>query len=281
MTKFIAEIGVNHQGSLDKAKRMADAFAPYADIIKTQFCRPDQVYRRGSKSYNLFMENGLYLSDIAALSEHIKDLDRDFLVTCSCPVNLDEVYPLTTNDLGRGRIKIASEDVTNTGFLNHIGLHYLNKTPHPDIILSTGMSTLDEIRTAIRLLDPIDRIHREDDITLFYCVSRYPCPISLFDLSWLDRLRVIFGRPVGFSDHSWSIGPAIAAVVKGATYVEKHVTLDGDSGEPDGALSIKPLEFSTMVRICREIEQMKQDEQKSLITQEQWRLREQILKEKL
>ena len=170
--------------------------------------------------------------------------------------------------LGVRRLKIASPDITNAPLL-----YQAARTGLP-IILSTGMSTLGEIESALGVLafgylgleqpsrdafleaygSPAGRAAVGRLVTLLHCTTEYPAPLAEVNLRVMDALRSAFGLPVGYSDHTPGITVAIAAAARGATVVEKHVTLDRNLPGPDHQSSVEPGELAAMVRAIREVE---------------------------
>ncbi|HEY3100222.1 MAG TPA: N-acetylneuraminate synthase family protein, partial [Methylomirabilota bacterium] len=146
--------------------------------------------------------------------------------------------------LGVALFKIPSGEITNLGYLRHIAA---KRRP---IILSTGMSTLEEIAAAV------DAIRRAGDppLALLQCVSAYPAPAEETNLRAMDTLRDRFACPVGLSDHTTGIEVAIAAVARGAAIIEKHFTVDKTLPGPDHRASLDPAEFAALVRSVRRVE---------------------------
>jgi len=141
--------------------------------------------------------------------------------------------------------KIPSGEITNLPYLRHIG--GLGKP----VIMSTGMSTLDEVRAAMDLL--IDAGVNKNDLTILHCNTEYPIPISEVNLTAMKTIRDELKVKIGYSDHTLGIEVAIAAVAMGATIIEKHFTLDRKLPGPDHAASLEPHELKSMVRAIRNI----------------------------
>ena len=250
----IAEAGVNHNGSLSLAKTMVDeAKKSGADCIKFQtFVSENLVSKTAQKAEyqkqqtsntegQLAMLKGLELSfkEFAELSKYCKEKQIDFLST---PFDDDSIDFL--HALGMQKWKIPSGDITNLPHL--IKVARLGKP----ILLSTGMSTMEEVEAAVSVL----RTHGAPDITVLHCTTEYPAPIEDVNLRAMNAMGSRFGVPVGYSDHTAGIEIPIAAVALGATVIEKHFTLDRTMEGPDHKASLEPTEFKDMVRAIRIIE---------------------------
>lgn len=248
---IIAEAGINHNGDLNRAKRMIEiASAMRADAVKFQTGKVDEtVTRRAPKAE--------YQEDFKEPSESqyqmIKKLEfteeqwfelADFarnvgIIFLSKPAYEGAVDLLVK--MGVPAIKIGSGDITYLTLLHHAA-----KTGLP-IILSTGMSTLGDIE------DAINAIHSEknEDIILLHCTSNYPPRYADANLKAMLTLKQTFQVPVGYSDHSLGITVPIAAVSLGACVIEKHFTLDKSLPGPDHKASLAPREFKEMVKSIR------------------------------
>ena len=146
--------------------------------------------------------------------------------------------------LGIPFIKVGSGDIGNVSFLRYMGS---KKLP---VILSTGMSTLEDVDTSIRAL----REGGAEDITVLHCTTSYPCPYEDVNLKAMLTLRDTFHLPVGYSDHTLGVDVALSAVALGACVVEKHFTLDRNMQGPDHAASTEPEEFARLVEGIRNVE---------------------------
>lgn len=250
----IAEAGVNHNGSLSLAKTMVDeAKKSGADCIKFQtFVSENLVSKTAQKAEyqkqqtsntegQLAMLKGLELSfkEFAELSKYCKEKQIDFLST---PFDDDSIDFL--HALGMQKWKIPSGDITNLPHLIKIA-----RSGKP-ILLSTGMSTMEEVETAVSVL----RTNGAPDVTVLHCTTEYPAPIEDVNLRAMNAMGLRFGVPVGYSDHTAGIEIPIAAVALGATVIEKHFTLDRTMEGPDHKASLEPTEFKDMVRAIRIIE---------------------------
>jgi N,N'-diacetyllegionaminate synthase len=150
------------------------------------------------------------------------------------------------SNLGIGCFKIPSGEITNLPYLRHIG--QLNKK----IILSTGMSTLEDIELAIDILEHAGTPRTK--ITVLHCTTEYPTPMVDVNLRAMQSIHAAFDTVVGYSDHTQGIEVSIAAVAMGAAVIEKHFTLDRTLPGPDHQSSLEPEELDAMVRAIRNIE---------------------------
>lgn len=279
-TYIIAEAGVNHNGSLDMAKKLVEVAAEAgADAVKFQTFKADKLVSRfapkaeyqarttAADESQHEMIRKLELDEHAheTLIEHCKVCGIEFLST---PFDLESV------DLLAGRfdlpcIKIPSGDITNAPLLLKIA-----QTGKP-VILSTGMSVLGEVEDALGVLafgylgklEPSIAAFRaaycsadgqvilQDKVTLLHCTTEYPAPLEDVNLRVMDTLISAFGLPVGYSDHTEGINVPIAAVARGAVVIEKHFTLDRTLPGPDHKASLEPAELKQMVAAIRIVEQ--------------------------
>ena len=251
---IIAEAGVNHDGKVEQALRLIDAArASGADAVKFQTWSTERLltptadlapYQRrnlGRSMSQFEMAKCLELSHAAfrRLKARAEQLGLFFLSTP------DEEYSADFLErLGVPAFKLGSGEVTNLPFVRHVA-----RKGRP-VILSTGMSTLAEVEAAVRAIEDAGR----PPLVLLHCVSDYPTQPRDCNLRAMETLRVAFGYPVGFSDHT--MDPAIppAAVALGACVVEKHLTLDRSLPGPDQAISLTGAEFAAMVRAIRAVE---------------------------
>lgn len=251
-TVVIAEIGVNHNGDPALAKRMIDAAASAgAHIVKFQAFRSEKEISRyaakapyqkettSSQGNQLEMCKALELSG-SALRE-MKEYCAAKSIPFLCAAFDFDSVDLLVDDLKVEIIKIPSGEVTNIPFLRYIG------SKKKGVILSTGASTLEEVRLAIEALLKSGC----PELVLFHCVSSYPVPYDQVNLRAMLTLKSAFGLPVGFSDHTIGIHAAIAAAALGAVAVEKHFTLDKTMEGPDHRASIEPHELAALVQGVR------------------------------
>jgi N,N'-diacetyllegionaminate synthase len=148
--------------------------------------------------------------------------------------------------LGQDHFKIPSGEITNLPYLRHIGS--LGKA----VILSTGMSTMGEIESAIDVMEQAGTPRR--NLTVLHCTTEYPTPMAEVNLRAMQNLHAAFGVAVGYSDHTSGIEVAVAAVAMGASIIEKHFTLDSTMSGPDHKASLEPDELKSMVSAIRNIE---------------------------
>jgi N,N'-diacetyllegionaminate synthase len=246
---LIAEIGNNHEGDADLALCLADAAAEAgADAVKVQIIDPVRLVNRSEEQriaqltrYRLPRE--VFLE----IGRRLRARGRLFMASVFDCDSLEAFAP----DLDA--IKIASGDLSFDPLLEVAA-----RSGKP-IILSTGMSSLVEIRHAIEVIarHVPDRSGLAQRLALLHCVSLYPTPLEQADLRGMQILKAEFGLPVGYSDHTLGIGAALVAVGLGAVAIEKHFTLDKNlSAFRDHALSAVPEEFAQLAEVCRVYERM-------------------------
>ena len=249
---IIAEIGNNHNGSLELAKKLIDlAVETGVDCAKFQLRSMKSLYRNAGNAndasedlgsqYTLDLLSRFQLSPEEMLAAFDYCKQRDILPLCT-PWDLDSLVLL--EEYGMQAYKVASADLTN-----HELLTALAKTGKP-LICSTGMSTETEISEAVSLLQRLGAMY-----VLLHCNSTYPAPFKDVNLNYLERLKEIGDCPVGYSGHERDINVAIAAVAKGAKVIEKHFTLDKSMEGNDHKVSLLPEEFTAMVRGIRQVEE--------------------------
>jgi N,N'-diacetyllegionaminate synthase len=251
---IIAEAGVNHNRDVGLAKKLVDAAAKAeADAVKFQTWVTEKVispdarmaeYQRtnlGIEQTQFEMAKALELTydEFREIKDHAAGVSCCFLST---PDEEDSADFLET--LGVPAYKIGSGEVTNLPFLEHIA------RKNRPIILSTGMSNLGEIETAVRTIEKTGN----HGLVLLHCVSCYPTEPQDCNLRAMETLASAFHYPVGFSDHTLGITVAIAAASLGACIIEKHLTLDKGLPGPDHKASLAPEEFGAMVRAIRIVE---------------------------
>jgi N-acetylneuraminate synthase len=274
---IIAEAGVNHNGSPELALKLVEAaHAAGADAVKFQTFKASSIasakagkaeYQKkttgeGESQLDMLKKLELGAAEHEALKARCNELGIEFMST---PFDLESVHLLM--ELGVQRMKIPSGELTNGPLLLAIA-----RTGLP-LILSTGMATPEEIRTAIAvlahgMLEP-DRAPGAQDLatacqragsllterlTLLHCTTQYPTPYEDVNLRGMDTLRDLFNLPVGYSDHTPGITIPVAAVARGAVLIEKHFTLDKNMPGPDHKASLEPHELAEMVRSIRIVE---------------------------
>ncbi len=252
---IIAEAGVNHNGSLDLARRLVDAAkAAGADAVKFQtFQTAHLVTRTAPKAEYQLQATGGQESQYEMLSRlQLSPADHRCLLACCQEAGIvflstpfDEPSADLLDELGVPALKIGSGEVTNLPFLT-----YLGRKGKP-LLLSTGMSYLAEVDEAVRAI----RSAGCDQLVLLHCVSDYPAEPADVNLRAMRTMARAFDLPVGYSDHTLGDEVALAAVALGACVIEKHFTLDRGLPGPDHRASLEPAELTSLVRSIRLVEQ--------------------------
>src|SRR3989454_2658593 len=245
----IAEIGINHNGDLELAKRLIDAAKDSgADAVKFQkrtvevVYTPDELARPRESPFgttNGDLKRGLEFGyeQYAEIDRHCKN--REILWFASC---WDEGSVDFMEQFNPPCYKVASACLTDDQLLRH---HHKMKRP---VILSTGMSTMDQIRHAARVLDT-------DELVLLHCTSTYPSAPEELNLRMIRTLITEFpNHPIGYSGHEVGLQTTVAAAALGACVVERHITLDRAMWGSDQAASVEPQGFERMVRDIRAVE---------------------------
>jgi len=263
---IIAEAGVNHNGSLELAKSLIDiAKDAGANAVKFQTFQTEELVVHHTFQFELLKKLELSKRSFYELAEYASEKRIDFLSTPFDGLSLQ----FLVRDLKVRKIKIASGEITNAPFLLAI-----SKLDLP-VLLSTGMSTLGEIEMALGVL-AFGYLHSQtspsvesfkqayfseqgqkvlcEKVTLLHCTSAYPAPYDEINLNNIVTLQRAFGLSVGYSDHSLGIAIPIAAVVKGATVIEKHFTLDRKLPGPDHRASLEPNQLKEMIQSIRQVE---------------------------
>jgi N,N'-diacetyllegionaminate synthase len=265
-TFVIAEAGVNHNGSLKKALKLIDAaVSAGANAIKFQTFKPEnlateyapkakyQKHKSQKKETQLQMLKKLEFTD----SMHeacFKKCKKKKIIFISSAFDIESLCYLKKFKLSY--YKVPSGEIINTPYLEVLGK--LRKK----IILSTGMSSISEIKKAIKTLSINGT--KKKNITLMQCTSAYPAPYDEINLNTIATLKNIFKLNIGFSDHSLGIQASIAAVALGAKVIEKHLTLNKKLKGPDHRASLDPKEFKFMVQSIRIIEKTLGDKRKKI-----------------
>ena len=255
-TVIIAEAGVNHNGQLKLAKQLINAAVEAkVDFVKFQTFKAEQlVLKRAKKAeyqirntqnndsqFSMLKKLELSEQDHRELIAYCKEKNIGFL---SSAFTVDSQKYL--DNLKLPLVKIPSGEITNYPYLKHIAT---SKTP---VYLSTGMSTLEEVGAAIKVLCSGERT--KQDITLLQCNTEYPTPYNDVNLNAMLTLKEKFKVNVGYSDHTLGVEIPIAAVALGATVIEKHFTLDKTMQGPDHLASLSPEELKQMVLSIRNTE---------------------------
>ncbi len=253
---IIAEAGVNHNGSLDLAKKLVDeACFAGADAVKFQTFKAINL---ATKSSQKAVYQKMTTSEEETQFDMLKKLelnkkeheelisycDKKKIIFLSSPFDLESIDLL--NDLGLKMFKIPSGEITNLPYLKYIGK--LNKK----IILSTGMSNMDEVQNALDIL--INSGTKKNDIIVLHANTEYPTPMKDVNLRAMVSIGKELDIKFGYSDHTLGIEVDIAAVAMGATCIEKHFTLDKNMKGPDHKASLEPDQLKEMVRAIRNIE---------------------------
>jgi N-acetylneuraminate synthase/N,N'-diacetyllegionaminate synthase len=251
---IIAEIGVNHDGSLGQAMELVyAAHRVGADAVKVQLFHADRLMHPSSRfaeyqqagvsdatPTDMLRRYELEEAGIQRLAVEAKELGLMFLATPFSPGDVELIESL---DLPA--VKIASPDIVNKPLLKRAA------TLGKPLLISTGAATIDEIAAASGWLNEWNA-----QFALLHCVSSYPVPVESAHLGWISDLRRTFGVPVGYSDHTTEICAGALAVAAGAKFIEKHLTLDRYAEGPDHAASFDVGQFSEYVRQIRMAEAM-------------------------
>ncbi|MCS4116723.1 N-acetylneuraminate synthase [Salinibacter ruber] len=279
-TYIVAEAGVNHNGSMELARRLVEVAAEAGvDSVKFQTFRsgeltaedaPKADYQTETTDADESQAEMLRRLELSpeqhnTIAEHCADQDLQFLST---PFDAQSAKFLV-DEFNVPRIKIGSGELTNGPLLLRIA-----RLGRP-VILSTGMGTLGEVEQALSVLaygyvsdgdrptsEQLDRAFASTDgqnaldqnVTVLHCVTEYPAPVEAANLRVMDTLREAFRLPVGLSDHTEGITIPVAAVARGATLIEKHFTLDRSLPGPDHEASLEPDELYEMVQGIRNAE---------------------------
>jgi len=253
---IIAEAGVNHNGSICLAKKLIDmAASSGADAVKFQTFKAENLVSKNAQKadyqkettdasesqFDMIKKLELDVETHKELIAYCQEKDIMFLST---PFDHDSIDML--KNLGLEIFKIPSGEITNLPYLRHIGS--LNK----QVVLSTGMSNLEEVRGALNIL--INAGSSKENITVLHANTMYPTPMEDVNLNAMLTIHKEFDVEVGYSDHTLGIEVDIAAVAMGASCIEKHFTLDKTMDGPDHKASLEPEELKAMVLAIRNIE---------------------------
>lgn len=253
---IIAEAGVNHNGDLETARRMVRvARRCGADYVKFQTAVPELVistiapkaeYQKettgeGQSQLDMCKAIHLPLCDYKELSELCRAEGIGFMSTPFDLVSVDCLGPL-----GMDWWKIPSGEITNLPYLRKIG------ALGQKVIMSTGMSTLEETEDAVKVLEKAGT--PRSNIVLLHCTTQYPTPYNAVNLRAMKVLETLGCAAVGYSDHTIGIEVSVAAVAMGARVIEKHFTLDKNMPGPDHRASLDPAELDALVKAVRHVE---------------------------
>jgi N,N'-diacetyllegionaminate synthase len=251
---IIAEAGVNHNGDIQLARKLIDAAkSAGADAVKFQTFKAESVVSKlaqkaeyqkrttGTAESQLEMVKRLELSfsDFMELKKYCEEKEILFLST---PFDFDSIDFLESLEMSI--YKVPSGEITNLPYLMKIA------SKGKPVIMSTGMSDLDEVGLALEVL----RDNGAGTITLLHCNTQYPTPFEDANIKAMLTLKKRFGVAAGYSDHTLGIEASIAAVALGAAVIEKHFTLDKNMEGPDHKASLDPHELKAMVTSIRNIE---------------------------
>lgn len=246
---FIAEIGINHNGSLDLAEKLIkESKLAGADAVKFQKRTINKVYsaeellkERESPfgKTNGDLKKGLEFNkeQYFKIDKICKDLDISWFASCWDEESVDFM-----EDFNIPCYKIASASLTDKNLLQHT-----RNTKKP-IILSTGMSTEEQLEKAVKILGL-------EKLIILHCTSSYPCNISELNLKYITRLLNKYNCPIGYSGHEVGLSTTIGAVALGATVIERHITLDRSMWGSDQSASIEPQGLKKLIRDIRSLEE--------------------------
>ena len=255
-TLIIAEAGVNHNGDIAKAKALIDKGAEAGvDYVKFQTFKAGNLVTKQAKraayqdkntqdndsQYEMLKKLELSQKDHQELIDYCTQKGVKFLSTGFDFESLEFLARL-----GITIAKVPSGEITNLPYLRKVA------TLFPEVILSTGMANINEIKDAVKVLT--DNGVSKDKITVLHCNTEYPTPMEDVNLKAMLHIQRELGVPVGYSDHTLGIEVPIAAVALGATVIEKHFTLDKTLPGPDHKASLEPEELKAMVKAIRNIE---------------------------
>lgn len=246
---IVAEIGINHNGNLEAAKRLIDAaVAARCNAVKFQKRTPKLCVPAGQKDkmrntpwgYISYLD---YRNKVEFGQEEYKEIDRycrrrgiAWFASCWDKPSIDFI-----EQFAPPCYKIPSAMLTDSGLLS-----YFRKTGRP-IILSTGMSTMKQIKSAVNLLGT-------KNLILTHSTSVYPCPPAQLNLRMIQTLMQSFDCPIGYSGHEIGLETTVAAAALGACYIERHITLDRTMWGTDQAVSLEPEELMQLVKYIRTVE---------------------------
>jgi N,N'-diacetyllegionaminate synthase len=253
-TFIIAEAGVNHNGSLELAKKLVDkAKKAGADAIKFQTFKTELLVSKYAEKAD-YQKNITDASELQLNMLKRLELDKKQYVELFeyCKQNniqfLSSVFEKSSvnflNKLGLSIFKIPSGEIINIPLIKYIA------SQNKEIILSTGMATLGEVEEALEVIFSMGN----KNVTLMHCVTEYPAPFNEVNLKAMLTLKNAFKLPIGYSDHTLSTEISIAAVALGATIIEKHFTLNKNFEGPDHKASLEPEELKQFIKSIRNVE---------------------------
>lgn len=266
-TLVIAEIGVNHDGRLDRALELVKAaHAARADAVKLQVFRADSLMNASAafatyqldrcperSPVDMLRRYELSAEELQATIDAIRDYD---MIPLATPFSLADVAVL--HELRLPAIKIASPDLVNRPLLQHAA-----QLRRP-LLISTGAATMLEVEQAVSWLREL-RV----SFALLHCISAYPTPDFDANLAWVTELAAAFDVPVGYSDHTTELISGALSVAAGACIIEKHLTYDRAAQGPDHAASADPAQFAQYVKLIRQAERLRGKPGKHVLAIEQ------------
>ena len=250
----IAEAGVNHNGNIEIAKRLVDAAVwSKADAVKFQTFKAEKIASKNAPKARYQYETAIQSEtqyEMLKRLELTEDMHRELIKYCrekgiiflSSPFDMDSIDLLAR--LGLEIIKIPSGEITNLPYLRAVAQQ------KKQVILSTGMSDLQEVKEAVQILNQ----YGTNNITILHCNTQYPTPMDDVNLKAMVKMGEELKLPYGYSDHTLGIEIPVAATALGATVIEKHFTLDKAMKGPDHKVSLEPMEFRMMVQMIRNVE---------------------------
>jgi N,N'-diacetyllegionaminate synthase len=254
---IIAEAGVNHNGDIELAKKLIDAAVTAGvDYVKFQTFKTENLVSKTAKKADYQIENthNATESQLQMLKklELSHDQHQELINYCkqknisffSTAFDLDSLDYLS--ELGLTIVKIPSGEITNLPYLRKAAILF------SEVIISTGMSTMNEISDALKVF--IQSGISKEQITILHCNTEYPTPIQDVNLHAMLTIQKEFDVTIGYSDHTLGIEVPIAAVALGAKVIEKHFTLDRNLPGPDQLASLEPAELKAMVQAIRNVE---------------------------
>ena len=245
---IIAEIGINHNGSLDTAKQLIDAAAASGcDAVKFQKRTIEVVYSEEELlrprenpfgGTNGDLKRGLEFGyeEYSEIDRHCKNLGIDWMASSWDEESVDFI-----GQFNPPCFKIASASLTDDGLLSH---HRKHDTP---VILSTGMSSPEQVDHAVNVLGM-------NNLVLLHCTSTYPANHQELNLRVIESFKRQYPVPIGYSGHETTFLPTVTAAFLGANVIERHITLDRSMWGSDQAASLEPLAFRKMVKYIRELD---------------------------
>jgi N,N'-diacetyllegionaminate synthase len=259
----IAEIGVNHDGNVDRALELVRAAADCgADAVKVQVFSADRLLHASSSLADYQKRSILDESPTDMLRRYelgeldlrrvVEDTRRLGMTPLATPFSMEDVRLIQS--LGLPAIKIASPDLVNWPLLERAA-----RTGLP-LLVSTGAANMNEVASSVAWLRGWSA-----RFALLHCISSYPTPLADVHLCWIGELAERFDVPVGFSDHTTETISGALAVATGAVILEKHLTYDRNAPGPDHATSLDPAGFAEYVRMIRAAEQMRGSSRKRVL----------------